>query len=456
MPLPKTAVLLEKLQQYSPPATTCSSANKILYKQFEDFDSSKKFGYYKALDENYTPFAAKLAVASSVLLRLVLENPRAADVRIVYNTAKQICGTISINEGFIPFSQAKEKKFSNPNAQQIIDFDAAAILVQGLILDNNDMHRNNFGLVAVNAAQKCGVIDFGEVFNFINQAAQGRDKKIPANISFDDFENFPLLTQWLPRHWVTYKIPANNNFLKMYPNHKEYLKLSPQTNGSEALKLVFSQQKYFEFLKNFIISRNKDLVLKMLHLSLGDEPLSYLDLSEQLLEKKLPDFFNSTTNNKPFYETFARLYLVRVKTFEKTLLSYLGCHDKALKQPSFNNFLVANTSIRNKLARWLELKNLDYPKDLQIKNFPELYHDIWRCSFKAGIGEIYQEIYVVVTKLLKNLYARDNTKNFIPNNKNIVDRTYVAILKSLRNFKYQYDVYYECDLKKSDLAANNN
>jgi len=395
-------------------------------------------GYYKARTEKYPPILAKYVVAFSIFVRSIL-GERASEERLVFNDKNEIVGTASIEiPEFIPiraiplfpntavkYVRPDYESWAVPDKFLLLETDMAELLMVEYYGLNNDLHPANISIK--------GIIDYDEFFFTITSIFK-EWKQIIIKVTQEEIRNFPKITYGSRKHWVTYIVPYNGNITKIY-----------QTNAFNQLHgdSIFELQKNAAILK-ILLSYDPNMLQKRMKLYLGDISLKLDELPKKQFEllykydKKLIDdrilensggtskTLSTAEYEKIFHEYQAKYSLLfdekgKENSFVEHCSRYFEEEHKkflceALSMPEFRDFLIAenkNPYFLSKIKLWFKennRKNKDAPYNLKYIN--QLYHFIWRKSFKPLFEKQYQFLKKLTADFNKSDYKFSKIKIF--------------------------------------------
>lgn len=426
MPLPIKSIALKQIEFLNIKAEV--SANGTEEVNIINPDDSKQPAYYKACNnQKYLPMLAKYVVASSVLVRAAL-GKEASEEQLVLDSNNRVVGTISLPvPNFIPFStlfsfsshvNPEHQYYAVPDKKLLLKKNAAPIMFSNYYHKNMDPHPKN---VSLN-----GLIDYDE-FHFTITSILKYGKQQVIKLSKHDIEHFPNIPYGNRRHWFTYVIPASPNILKTY-----------QSNAFSELEKEpdFIEQKYAAILKE-LLAFDKNALKKSMQCYLGEEKLNLHEIPKEKL-KLLLQYDKELIEKRMQEENSKELKNISEQEYQKLFLEYqkkyslfydengreLSCVEHFLRYfeeeyqellqimidvDGFREFLIrANNQphIIQDIKQWFKSQkksNPDAPCHLPYIN--QLYHYIWRETFKKNIDAKY----AAIEKLIQQFCRSENS-----------------------------------------------
>lgn len=452
--LPKTALRRNKLKDLTAGPAAPKSGHVVTQVEFVDFDGCKKKGFFKPLDETYPELLAKISVATSVIIRMLL-GERAAEDRLVYDEDDKIVGTVSIAlEGFKPFNYGSEpipehpqkKEEVNPSYETLMQHNVMELLFFSWFLGNDDLHPKNIGLK--------GLIDWDMFFYALTEIikgprAFGSSPEGKIELPSSDFANFPVLQETKLTHWATHQYPHNYYYPKRYGNYDQFIELSKNPifkDESLPNGQITAQEQLFTAALKALVIFQPEVLEKQLRDALGKEPLNYTELSLEKkgeLEKKFPTLFTSETDKQPFVSFMCGLYQLYYDELYRNVVFFKGCEKNIsdVPVPGFAQFLYQHPSAFKSVEKWglaqnkkrkeqedktrrfsnednLELKSevacappLEKATKTDVCNKRQLkedklklrYHQVWRDSYLGWMKNILKKAKELSNELLLEL-----------------------------------------------------
>jgi len=368
-----------------------ASSHEVKEVSFLDYDGKIKKGFFKKLDGNYKPSLIYFSVLTGGLLRQFLHDLAAED-RPVYDENNNLVGSVSIKlDGYVHISEVEKKISGNPknnnwpSLKTLLETNVMQILFFCWSFFNNDVHPDNLPFCKSNKDKhiKAGIFDYDMFLYPITEIIKGEryiggtaNGKIELKVT--DFSDFPCLSKDSQQYTYWPSRPPlnkNPNPYKLFYNPQEFEALAKNPtiilqkrkkdshdNELDSQEKISAQEQLYTAALKALIFYQPDQLNIILKDYVGDELLAYTSLEKskkKKLEEKFKNFFNETSDLKPFFETFSKIIHEHYDEMYRTVVFYPGCEENCAKfsRPSFSQFLYKNPLVYDKLLKEAQFYN---------------------------------------------------------------------------------------------------
>lgn len=371
-------------------------------------------GFFKKIEPkgSYPEFLARISVGISSCKQSFL-GKRTAEERLVFDDHDVLVGSFSFAiDGFQPLNFAhekvpedpKEKEKVLPSTQTLIDANEMELLIANLLAYQDDLHGHNLSLA--------GDIDNDMCLYWFTKYMKSERLFISspdlAYISAADYAGFPIVKEFKPFHWVTYRLPGENSLPEIMQNPLVAAAMykvngDPQQFINLASDPRAQDQKIAAVLKA-LLTYQPELQRRKLAELFGNMPLNYTSLDEKdpalriKYEKLFPELCNNTTNKQPFIDFMMRLYKERYDNLYRVFVFFIGCDNNGagLELPATSTSLYKRPSFYTNIKDWVENENKttyadDKNAQYSLTELNNRYHQIWRDAFASRLRELIRE-----------------------------------------------------------------
>ncbi len=418
MTLPKGALKKEQLQFKGKKGVTKSGHD--VQKVIIPLNGELVPAFYKpcSTKDGYPPLLAKYEVAFSICYQMLLGQHRAPTSKLVFDENNEIVGTVSIAlNNFTSLVTSKSElsrdediaSLQLPGTRELLEGDAASVLVASWFLKEDDLHNHNIGWIPVEKGDKrqhylvkidndmtgWPLLSYIKSPRWIDKTPLGKvaDAKL-GKLSYGQLKHFPSRApENTPHFWVTYeqiytdkKNPSATDFRNLEKNSK----FREQMHFSLLIALLSFQQR------SFVARLNKELK----DIPLGLEEFAKIDSDhrqnkENMVKKFLPKMFYNEHDGseRNFVDHFIQYFTAE----HSELYSAIVGSDEFREYLDPRKQPTAATVLDDAIA-FFEAENNSLPRGMQFDislirdEFQRIWRDCNRQTLNHGITVILELI----------------------------------------------------------------